>query len=127
DPLLLVLLLAGFGAALFFVSLQASKFYAMREAVPLMVRLQSGILDSAAHVVRHDGLTQEQSAAPAFVLSEADKQRQLANAKRQLDQVGSLLAIPRRSEESDDSYAQRLESFMAPLRARNPGLGVPLG
>jgi hypothetical protein len=110
DAPVLILVFLSVGVALYLLSVKFSKWFGMRRATPLLVNLQRHLIARAAHVLRHGGLRENQL-IPGVIVSEEQKEKQLAEARRRLDQVGSLLEVPRRVGEEDAGYVERLEAF----------------
>jgi hypothetical protein len=107
-------------------SLWASKKIALRRVLPELVALQWKLLATATGTVERDGVHEMYLVRGAVQPSEADRQRHLEDARRQLKQVGELVELPRRPGESDVAYAHRLRSFCARYQSRQAAHDIPV-
>jgi len=113
---LAVLLFAVF-SVVSIVSFWGAKRLALRSVRPELASLQWQLLTKAVGTVERGGIHEMYLVPGAVQPSEADKERHLLEAIRRIAQVGELMELRRRADESDVAYGRRLCNFCATYRA----------
>jgi len=78
--------------------------------LPQMIAMQREVFEQAWSVIENDGLYKTEVQQSATISPEVRRQRR-TDATRQLNQIGKLIDLPRKPNESDNEYLRRIEPF----------------
>jgi len=102
--------LVGLGAIGLGGSLKITDRISRRIYLPKMIELQREIFEISTDYLKYRGV-REHELPHQQNLSQSDRNERLAQTTEWLNQIGTLIDVPRHASEADDSYLARLGPF----------------
>jgi uncharacterized membrane protein len=112
DPYLDILVLFLVGVVAGAITVVITDRLSQRAYRPRMIEMQRNLFEDAATRVSHEGQTPDEVKGGRDV-PPASRPSRLAEAAKYLDQIGKLLDVPRREDETDKQYVERLKPFFS--------------
>ena len=97
-------------SVLWWVTLWITKIISRRKYLPEMIEMQRDVFEQAESVIENNGLYRNEIQQKAVIDQTTREQRALGGTS-QLNQIGKLSDVIRRTNESDCDYLQRIQPF----------------